>query len=553
MHEKSIPNGASMNIKDSINSGKPELDANLKRRILLRIGTLMTAISGAAAISTMGSGIGNAAPGDKTQPMNYVPIAEKGAAMGVATLDIASKLPISQIPDLSSAYSEKPDNGAKPVGKGELLINVKDYGAKGDGISDDTTAIQGAINDAHTMAGGGIVFLPRGTYAVSSLTARPYVSVRGAGRYRTTVVAQVSGAPALVLFPVGMVQSFYLEDLALSPGIKPNPDQHAVYAKAVGDGGTPDQGGWWYGGLRRVRIDRFDGHGIWLRGGGPDFLKPHQFLVFEGVEVFAGPGAASRCLYLTGQVGQVVFTACQFDGNGQGIVGGGTSIEARREVNDAGLFSSDVAPYSIEFFNCTVQANALGARIERAAGLKFNNCWFEDLRCGVVFETSVEMGIVEGCNFSDTGSDRGNGYAIKVGAASCVTAIGNRFAGTYDKALVADSSSGSFFLKGNRSNQSPMSTTGLTKQPPSIAGTIDIQGSNTAIISGGPAISNITSRHAPGEPVYLRAWLTDFSIVSGGNISLGNKASPLVVPTGAIITLVRMDLGATNWSIVSIT
>jgi hypothetical protein len=43
--------------------------------------------------------------------------------------------------------------------------NVKDtkYGAKGDGTTSDSTAIQNAINDAHNN-GGGIVFCPPGTY-----------------------------------------------------------------------------------------------------------------------------------------------------------------------------------------------------------------------------------------------------------------------------------------------------------------------------------------------------------------------------------------------------
>lgn len=531
----------------------PEMGNGLRRRGILRFGTILTALTGASAISSFDVSSAQAAPGDKNPPTNYIPATEKGAAYGVATLGNDSKLPLSQIPDLSTIYAAKPDNGSKPVGKGELVINVKDYGATGDGTTDDTKAVQDAINDANSSEGGGVVFVPRGKYSVTNLTARAYVTLRGAGRYRTTLVARPSTAVGLVQFPVGMVQSFYLEDLALSPGTIPNARQHAVYAQAVGDGGAPNQGGWWYGGIRRVRINRFDGHGLWLRGGGADFLKPHQFLAFEGVEIFAGPNAAARALYLSGQVGQVIFTSCQFDGNGQGVIGTGMSIEVRREVDDAGTFISDIAPYSIEFLNCTIQANALGARIERASGVKFNNCWFEDLKSGVLFETSVEMGVVEGCNFSDTGSDGGKGFGIKVGVTSFVTAMGNRFAGTYDKALVADSASGSFFLKGNRSNQSPMATAGLTKQPPVSAGTVDIQGSTTAIISGSPAIASITSRHAPGEPIYLRAWMADFTIISGGNISLGNKVSPLTIPTGALVTLVRMDLGATNWSIVSIT
>ena len=46
-------------------------------------------------------------------------------------------------------------------------INVKDFGATGDGITDDTTAIQEAIDTAET-SGIATVYFPRGTYKVSA-------------------------------------------------------------------------------------------------------------------------------------------------------------------------------------------------------------------------------------------------------------------------------------------------------------------------------------------------------------------------------------------------
>ena len=51
------------------------------------------------------------------------------------------------------------------------VINVQDFGAVGDGIQDDTAAIQAAI-DAVQSQGGGTVYLPQGDYLISSeLTA----------------------------------------------------------------------------------------------------------------------------------------------------------------------------------------------------------------------------------------------------------------------------------------------------------------------------------------------------------------------------------------------
>ena len=46
-------------------------------------------------------------------------------------------------------------------------VSVKDFGAVGDGVTDDTAAIQAAINATQT-AGGGIIFVPLGAYKISS-------------------------------------------------------------------------------------------------------------------------------------------------------------------------------------------------------------------------------------------------------------------------------------------------------------------------------------------------------------------------------------------------
>lgn len=60
-------------------------------------------------------------------------------------------------------------------------VSVIDFGTKGDGISDDTSAIQSAIQSV--AAKGGIVFFPAGTYLVSKvLTIPSYIQLIGTGR-----------------------------------------------------------------------------------------------------------------------------------------------------------------------------------------------------------------------------------------------------------------------------------------------------------------------------------------------------------------------------------
>jgi hypothetical protein len=62
------------------------------------------------------------------------------------------------------------------------VVNVLAYGAKGDGITDDTTAIQAAIN---ACPSGGTVFLPNGIYRVTQTLVKTNTSIpwflRGVG------------------------------------------------------------------------------------------------------------------------------------------------------------------------------------------------------------------------------------------------------------------------------------------------------------------------------------------------------------------------------------
>ena len=79
--------------------------------------------------------------------------------------------------------------------------NVKHHGATGDGVTDDTAAIQAAL-DAIDVAGGGTIFFPPGTYLVSSTLLLPatfntyedYAHILGYGAtLKTTAAITIMG------------------------------------------------------------------------------------------------------------------------------------------------------------------------------------------------------------------------------------------------------------------------------------------------------------------------------------------------------------------------
>jgi hypothetical protein len=83
----------------------------------------------------------------------------------------------------------------------EQIVSVMDFGAVGNGVADDTAAIQAAI-DSVFNTGGGTVYLPTGTYLVSSIVKNwiGAVTVRivGAGK-RATKIKKKSGTTTPIL------------------------------------------------------------------------------------------------------------------------------------------------------------------------------------------------------------------------------------------------------------------------------------------------------------------------------------------------------------------
>lgn len=94
-------------------------------------------------------------------PTSEVVEALLGDPESAASLTVAASL-AEAVAMAVGPLALKPDNGARAIGKGELVVNVKDFGALGDGIANDFPAIQAAL----TAAAGKTLLIPPGTYRI---------------------------------------------------------------------------------------------------------------------------------------------------------------------------------------------------------------------------------------------------------------------------------------------------------------------------------------------------------------------------------------------------
>ena len=105
------------------------------------------------------------------------------------------------------------------VAKGELVFNIKDYGAVADGNvsagtgTDNTTFIQNAMNAAGSS--GGILFIPSGVYRInSSILPKSNVKVIGAGA-SSILVSPTANLTALIMHSQSAASGITLVDFSV--------------------------------------------------------------------------------------------------------------------------------------------------------------------------------------------------------------------------------------------------------------------------------------------------------------------------------------------------
>lgn len=189
------------------------------------------------------------------------------------------------------------------------IVNVKDFGAVGDGVADDAAAIDNAVSAA-SDAGGGTVYIPEGTYLLGTLSAKTgsyqcfitpkdNVSIVGDGVGATTLKVK-SGTNAL--YPSSNAPNVIATGKAL-------PLQNCRFSDFTVD---------WNGvnNLLTSGMARRQNASIFSLNGGID-------IVIERVNFTGTPG--NQCIFFpaTSNLNQrnIVIRDCIFTDNGRGLPG----------------------------------------------------------------------------------------------------------------------------------------------------------------------------------------------------------------------------------------
>jgi hypothetical protein len=296
---------------------------------------------------------------------------------------------------LDQTAADRPSPSPAPAPRPRL--NVLDYGAAADGVSDDVAAIKQAAAAA-AAAGGGIVYLPAGTYLLSAnepiehptnsmqvhFVLPDHVTFRGAGMGRTVLR---STAPSYVsVFGSTGGSDLHVEDMTLTtdPALHPGDGDGIKLQDVTGSSFTNVAAESFYidfmvYGSRRVSFTGCVARGRWGSGTGTsmnfvvDSFSPEVFPDTDGVSFVGCESSLSQqCgfwAYIANggsaafRVSNVTYRDCYaHDNSGAGFYSKwslrATWSDCRSDRNGWGYYLVHAKEYLFE--DCTAQGNESG-------------------------------------------------------------------------------------------------------------------------------------------------------------------------------------------------
>jgi hypothetical protein len=429
-----------------------------------------------------------------------------------------------------------------------VFINVTDLGAVGDGVTDDTAAINNAINAAYKQ-GGGTVFIPRtsSAYRAVKIGLRNNVFIISDGAKLIPITS--SELSFMYVAEDGFIQNVTYRGFNLEAN-GANEKQIGMDFTGKPQKGPDYTGGLWYSEIKDIKISNFGGIGLKLYCNDSEDEYPkndlaNQFLRFINVRIFRNSPTA-KCLEISGQLGQTVFETCQFDGNSRTLAGINVDLVSLLTTNDQ-------LSGPVKFDNCTFQAAQKAIKTYYVSNLVLDSCWFENLD-QVVDLTSSSNATIDNCHFTNVGAAKeGTGYGVSVGTSCTVGGAGNFIVGNIDNFVIGNSTQVNRGINISATWGSDASIP-LKDTTPDVSGAAIVSNTLKAFkykimlvhITTNPVISNIQSHHLEGEILVLRCWAggdnSKVLTVNGvGNIVMPNGVAKITLKQNDTVTFIKTD------------
>jgi hypothetical protein len=228
-------------------------------------------------------------------------------------------------------------------------VNVTQFGAKGDGVTDDFASITAAIGYIGNSASNGTVVFPEGVFMVSdtidmnTITRPP--NLIGSGSSSTTIRATSAFATSQAIIEILRTETTRLNDRVFQGFTLRDSNAKAKGIK-----------------MQWVAQCTFRDIGLYALTVGLESLDTLYSCVFEQVKTSLSEGIG---LILRDESNQLLFNNCIFSGSTVGIQMLGSA-------------------YAVKFNNCDVEAGtSYHVQIQPATGkvikgLSFDNCYFEN-------------------------------------------------------------------------------------------------------------------------------------------------------------------------------
>ena len=353
----------------------------------------------------------------------------------------------------SSATGQQVSSGAQ----NSSVFNVKDFGAKGDGITPDSASIQKALDEAGKVQ--GTAYFPSGNYKCHDLKVSPYTTVLAEPQWAygpdAGAVLTIDSESADCVLDISQAFGCHIRGIFLRGNRNTQKIQHGIFqnhAEVTRRENSPV--------IDEVSIQQFSGHGVYL-------LRIWLFIIRHSI--FKSNGGHGVCI--RGYDGFV--TDNQFSGNGKSgfatEVGGATVMFTANRVEwnrEYGLYLLGGDTWNVTG-NCFDRNWGAAIYVNNIRNATFTGNIFrrngkDALKLEEGLEESCSM-FIQSCrgisvtgNTGVVGRDDGGGgeytpnYAFRLKDNSCSIVTANAFERGYRKGMILDKGgNGTDFLVNN--------------------------------------------------------------------------------------------------------